>query len=79
MVEKIEKVSFSWGKLIARIYETNPLICSCGKEIKITLFVTNSLDIHRILNGIGWPTEIPEFDPPYDFSEIITRNCRWVP
>jgi hypothetical protein len=53
----------------ARIYETNPLICSCGKEIKVIGFVTNPLDIRRILNGIGWPTEIPEFDPPYDFSE----------
>lgn len=28
MVDKVEKVSFNWSKLIARIYETNPLICS---------------------------------------------------
>jgi hypothetical protein len=33
--KKIEKVTFTWAKLIARIYEVNPLLClSCGKEIK---------------------------------------------
>src|SRR6266849_6188119 len=39
--KKIEKVTFTWAKLIARIYEVNPLLClSCGKEIKIIAFVT---------------------------------------
>ena len=77
IVEKIERVSFNWAKLIARIYETNPLICSCGKEIKITGFVTNSLDIRRILSGIGWPIEIPDFDPPYNFSD--KEICQLIP
>ena len=40
--EKIEKVSLSWAKLIARIYETNPHLCNCGKEIKIIAFVTHA-------------------------------------
>jgi hypothetical protein len=66
---KIEKISFNWAKLIARIYEVNPLICKCGKEIKITVFVTDPAEIRRVLSGIGWPTEVPEFDPPYDFAE----------
>ena len=43
--EKIEKVSLSWAKLIARIYETNPLLCNCGKEIKIIAFVTHAAEI----------------------------------
>lgn len=77
IVEKVEKVSFNWARLIARIYETNPLICSCGKEIKIIGFVTNPLDIRRILNGIGWPAEIPEFDPPYNFSD--REICQLIP
>ena len=55
----------------------NPLICECGNEIKITHFVTHPLDIHRILSKIGWPTEIPEFDPPYDFSEL--HVCQLIP
>jgi len=68
--EKVEKVSLNWAKLIARIYEDNPLVCDCGKEIKITAFVTHSAQIWRILRGIGWPTEIPEFDPLYDFADF---------
>ena len=29
------------------------------------IFVTNPLEIRRIISGIGWwPTQIPEFDPP---------------
>jgi hypothetical protein len=31
-VEKVGKVSLNWAKLIARIYEVDPLICICGKE-----------------------------------------------
>jgi len=70
--QKVEKATFNWAKLIARIYEVNPLICSnCGKEIKIIAFVTHSSQIWRILRGIGWPTEAPEFDPEY---EIVTWN-----
>ena len=75
--EKVEKVSFNWAKLIARIYETNPLVCECGKEIKITAFVTHSAEIRRILRGIGWPTEIPEFAPPYDLDHL--EICQLIP
>ena len=41
MANKTSKVSLTWAKLIARIYEVNPLICPCGKEMKIIAFVTN--------------------------------------
>lgn len=76
---KVEKVSLNWAKLIARIYESNPLICRCGKEIKITAFITNPAEIRRILNRIGWPTEIPEFDPPYDlFDREICQLLPWT-
>ena len=67
--EKVEKVSLSWAKLIARIYETNPLVCPCGKEIKITSFVLHPTEIRRVLSRIGWSTEIHEFDSPYDFPD----------
>jgi hypothetical protein len=75
--DRVEKVSLNWAKLIARIYEVNPLICHCGKEIKITVFVTHPAEIRRILNRMGWPTEIPEFDPPYDFS--AREICQLIP
>ena len=67
--EKIKKTAnSSWAQLISRIYEVDPLICGCGKKIKITTFVTHPEEIRRILRGIGWPVEIQKFDPPYDFD-----------
>lgn len=75
---KVEKVSFNWSKLIARIYEVTPLICGvCGKEIKITAFVTHSSQIWRILKGVGWSTDIPEFDLEYE--NITWDICQLVP
>jgi hypothetical protein len=67
--QKTSRVSFTWATLIARIYEVDPLLCSCGKEMKITKIVTHSAEIWRILTGIGWPTTVPEFDEPYDLTE----------
>ena len=66
---KVERVSLTWAKLIARIYEVNPLLCQCGKEIKITSFVLHPEEIRKALRRIGWPTKIPEFDPPYNLHD----------
>ncbi|MBA2727897.1 MAG: hypothetical protein H0U49_06980 [Parachlamydiaceae bacterium] len=71
------RVSFDWAKLIARIYEVNPLICICGGKIKIIAFVTHNLEIQRILRGIGWPTESPDFDPLYDLMDW--DFCQLIP
>jgi hypothetical protein len=67
--KKTSKVSFTWAKLIARIYEVDPLLCLCGKEMKITKIVTHLTEIWRILSKIGWPTTTPEFDEPQDLVE----------
>jgi len=77
VAKKIKKVTFNWSKLIARIYEVDPLKCECGKEIKIVAFVTHSAEIRRILNGIGWSTEIPEFDPPVNTLDF--EICQLIP
>lgn len=72
MQETAKKASLNWAKLIARIYEVDPLVCeTCGKDIKIIAFVVHSAQIRRILSGINWPVEVPEFDPP---CEAITWN-----
>ncbi len=67
--ETAQKTSFTWAKLIARIYEVNPLLCPCGKEMKIIKFVTQPTEILRILTKIGWPTTAPDFDKSQDFGE----------
>jgi hypothetical protein len=79
-VEKVEKVSFNWAKLIARIYEVNPLTCSaCGKDIRIISFVIHREAIWRILKGIGWPTEVPEFEAAYEIVRAYESICQLVP
>ena len=45
--------------------------------MKIVAFVMHSAEIRRILSGIGRPTEIPEFDPPYDLLDWDI--CRLLP
>jgi hypothetical protein len=75
---KIEKITSNWAKLICRIYEVNPLICTgCGKNIRIISFVTHREAIWRILRGIGLPSEVPEFDPAYDITE--RDICQLIP
>jgi len=82
---EVTKVSLNWAKLIGRIYEINPLLCtSCGEEMKIRTIVTDKSKIWRILKGIGWPTEAPDFDPPSDFSDreicqLVAGTCDGFP
>ena len=79
VVEKTKKVSQTWASLISRIYETDPLTCSsCGKKIQIITFVTHPEHIRRILQKLGWPTIIPEFDPCID-PEPTYESCDLVP
>ena len=45
--------------------------------MKIRAIVTDKAQIWRILMGIGWLAEAPEFDPPSDFSKW--EICQLVP
>ena len=76
--DKVKKVSLNWAMLIARIYKTDPLICtSCGKKITILSFVTQPEEIRRILREIIWPLDPPEFDQPYELDHW--NICQLVP
>lgn len=78
VIKKTKKVSQTWASLISRIYETDPLKCSsCGKKIKIIAFVMHTPQIRRILSGVGLPTVVPEFDPPYELASM--NICQLVP
>lgn len=69
VAQKTSKVSLTWRRLIAKIYQVDPLLCPCGKEVKITKIVTEPTQIWRILTKIGWPTTAPDFDEPQDLVE----------
>jgi len=64
-----------WAMLLAKIFEINPLLCpSCGGEMKIIAFVTETAPIRKILRHIGErehaPAISPSRDPPIFCTEI---------
>jgi hypothetical protein len=85
IADKTRKASLEWAALIARIYESDPLICSrCGGRVKILGFVTHRVEILRILQGMGWPVEFHEFDPPqpypeYNMSQLLSNTVDGFP
>ncbi len=64
-----------WAMLLGKIFEINPLLCpSCGGEMKIIAFVTDTEPIQKILRHIGErdhaPAISPARDPPVFCAEI---------
>ncbi len=75
--EQIRGSSYSsiWAMLLGKIFEINPLLCpSCGGEMKIIAFVTETEPIRKILRHIGEldhaPAISPARDPPIFCAEI---------
>jgi len=68
---------YLWAMLIARIYETLPLICpQCGGQMKIIAFIREKPTIKQILSHIGEPTEPPTLSParaPPLWEEIFSE------
>ena len=50
--------------LIARIYEVFPLLCPlCGGQMRLIAFITEGVQIRRILDQIGVDSEPPQISP----------------
>ena len=55
---------YLWAVLIARIYEVFPLLCPlCGGQMRLISFVTNDVQIRKILDHIGMDSEPPHISP----------------
>ncbi len=53
--------SISWARLLRKVYEIDPLLCSyCGGEVRIVAFVTKLSSIRRLLAGIQAEPQEPE-------------------
>ena len=53
----------SWARLIAKVYEVDPLTCTrCGAHMTILAFLTDTFTVHRILDHLGLSP--PEGKPP---------------
>ncbi len=42
----------SWARMLARIYQVEPLLCTCGALMKIISFITEHRVIHKILDHV---------------------------
>ena len=61
---KRSKAHYLWAVLIARIYEVFPLLCPmCGGQMRLIAFITEGVQIRRILDHIGVDSEPPHISP----------------
>ena len=61
---KRSKAHYLWAVLIARIYEVFPLLCPlCGGQMRLIAFITEGMQIRRILDHIGVDSEPPHISP----------------
>ena len=55
---------YLWAVLIARIYEVFPLVCPfCGGNMHILAFITEGVQIRRVLEHIGVDAQAPPIAP----------------
>jgi hypothetical protein len=57
----------SWARMIRRVYEVDPLLCRCGKRMRVVGFITQPPVILKILHHIGRrfdPLKLPGRSPP---------------
>jgi len=55
---------YLWAVLIARIYEVFPLLCPlCGGQMRLIAFITEGVQIRKILHHIGVDSEPPQISP----------------
>jgi hypothetical protein len=59
------RASPSWGRLIAKVYQVDPLVCARGgKRMSVLAFVTDTAAIGRILDHLGLSNPEAEKPPP---------------
>jgi hypothetical protein len=60
-----QRCSPSWARLIAKVYEVDPLLCArCGNRMSIAAFVSDTVAIRRILDHLGLSTPEAQRPPP---------------
>ena len=58
------RAHYLWAVIIARIYAVFPLVCPlCGGNMRIIAFITEGVQIRRILEHIGVDTQAPRKSP----------------
>jgi hypothetical protein len=68
---KKRRCSPSWARLIAKVFQTDPLVCRrCGGPLKVVAYITDTVTIRRsrILDHLGLS---PPEKPPPDVRELV--------
>jgi hypothetical protein len=77
---------YLWAMLLARIYETLPLVCpNCHAPMRIIAFITEAGTVRKILDHLGEPTQSPKIAPARGpplwvaamASERADKNTAW--
>ncbi|NIS83238.1 MAG: hypothetical protein GTO14_24230 [Anaerolineales bacterium] len=53
----------SWAQLIRRVYQTDPLKCDCGGELRVIAFITDQKVIRKILDHLQSTKQYPRPPP----------------
>ena len=54
-VHSSKAIQSAWARLIAKVYEIDPLVCPrCGAEMKILAVITDSFEVKKILKHPNW-------------------------
>jgi hypothetical protein len=62
---KTRRCSASWARLIAKVYDVDPLTCwKCGGKLKIVAYLHDRVSIRRILGHLGLSEPEAERPPP---------------
>jgi hypothetical protein len=63
--EPRKRCSPSWARLIAKVYQVDPLVCvRCGQRMSLIAFVTDQTAVGRILDHLGLSSPTPDKPPP---------------
>ena len=63
--EPRRRCSPSWARLIAKVYQVDPLVCTrCGQRMSLIAFVTDQMAIGKILDHLGLSTPEAAKPPP---------------
>ena len=76
--EFTRRARLTWGKLIRRVYDVDPLLCPfCGAEMKILAFIVDFAGAKATAKSLELPAQEPEplaHAPPVTF-ELVAESA----